>query len=209
MSLRLADRLLTIAVTAALTSAAWIAIGSADLAQWLAPEGAAPPNDTPASGVPGGAMPPTATGGEAEPLMIPVAGVQAGQLVDTFSQARDEGERPHEAIDIMAPVGTIVIAAGPGRVERLFLSEEGGNTIYIRSHDGRTLHYYGHLQSYAPGLREGQQVRRGQQIATVGATGNADASAAHLHFAVGRVEPGAEWWEPAPALNPYPLLRGD
>jgi murein DD-endopeptidase MepM/ murein hydrolase activator NlpD len=70
------------------------------------------------------------------------------------------------------------------------------------------LHYYAHLQAYAPGLREGQRVRAGQRLGTVGTTGNADAATPHLHFAVLRTSADAEWWEPGSALNPYRLLGG-
>ena len=65
-----------------------------------------------------------------------------------------------------------------------------------------------HRPRGAPGLAEGQQVRAEQVIGTVGATGNADPGAPHLHFAILRTTPDAEWWEPARAINPYPLLSG-
>jgi len=139
-------------------------------------------------------------------LVIPVSGIRADQLVDTFSQARDGGVRPHDAIDIMAPEGTPVIAAAPGRVEKLFFSNTGGNTVYVRTGDGRWIDYYAHMQSYAPGLAEGQTVREGQVIGTVGATGNADPATPHLHFAIFSAGPGAVWSQPGPAVNPYPLL---
>lgn len=140
------------------------------------------------------------------PLLIPVVGVRAQQLTDTFTQSRAGGTRPHDAIDIMAAAGTPVVSAAPGRVEKLFLSHDGGNTIYIRSPDGRTLFYYAHLAGYADGLAEGETVRRGALLGTVGATGNADPAAPHLHFAMWHTAPERKWWEPAPALNPYPLL---
>jgi murein DD-endopeptidase MepM/ murein hydrolase activator NlpD len=141
-------------------------------------------------------------------LAIPVAGVAPGQLVDTFADERGGGERLHEALDIMAPAGTPVIAAAAGTVEKLFHSAAGGNTIYVRSPDRRTLHYYAHLQGYAPGLKEGQQVQAGTPLGEVGSTGNASPEAPHLHFAVLRTTPDAEWWEPAKAVDPYPLLGG-
>ena len=139
-------------------------------------------------------------------LAIPVVGIQASELLDTFSQARAGGARRHDAIDIMAPTGRPVVAAAPGRVERIFFSQGGGgNTVYVRSDDGRWIYYYAHLSAYAPGLREGQRVRRGAPIGFVGATGNANPDGPHLHFAILRMEPGEKWHQGTP-INPYPLL---
>jgi len=139
-------------------------------------------------------------------LLIPVVGVRAAELADTFTQSRVGGARHHDAIDIMAPPGTPVVAAAAGRLEKLFLSKDGGNTVYVRSPDGGTLFYYAHLDRYASGLAEGAPVRRGMLLGNVGVSGNADPATPHLHFAIWRTAPGRKWWEPAAALNPYPLL---
>ena len=141
-------------------------------------------------------------------LAIPVAGVKSGQLVDTYSQARAGGARVHDAIDIMAPNGTPVLAAAPGTVEKLFFSKGGGGiTAYVRSPDNRWIYYYAHLDEYAPGLNEGDKVQRGQRIGTVGSTGNANPAGPHLHFAIHRMESGDDWHQGSP-VNPYPLLAG-
>ena len=142
---------------------------------------------------------------EAGSLLIPVEGVPPTALTDTFTQARAGGARPHDAIDIMAARGRAVLAAADGRIEKLFTSVDGGLTIYQRSGDGRRIYYYAHLDGYARGLAEGQSVRRGQKIATVGSTGNADPAAPHLHFAVNEIAPGEPWYR-GRAINPYPLL---
>ena len=140
-------------------------------------------------------------------LAIPVVGVKAEQLTDTFDAARAAGRR-HDAIDIMANEGTPVIAAADGTIEKLFFSNGGGGiTIYERSPDQKWIYYYAHLQSYAPGLAEGQQVKRGQVIARVDHTGDAVASAPHLHFAINAMSEGQRWWQGTP-INPYPLLAG-
>lgn len=139
------------------------------------------------------------------PLLIPVEGVPASALTDTFTQARAGGARPHDAIDIMAARGRAVLAAADGRVEKLFWSEDGGRTLYQRSSDGRLIYYYAHLDGYAAGLHEGQSLKRGQPIATVGSTGNADPSAPHLHFAVTVMQSG-EPWHGGRSINPNPLL---
>lgn len=141
-------------------------------------------------------------------IAIPVAGVKPGDLVDTFTQARAGGARVHDAIDIMASSGTPVIAAAEGRVEKLFFSKGGGGiAAYVRSPDGKWIYYYAHLQEYARGLAEGQQVKRGAPIGKVGFTGNANPAGPHLHFAVNRMSTGEKWYQGSP-VNPYPLLVG-
>ncbi len=137
-------------------------------------------------------------------LSMPVAHVDAAQLVSSFAQAR--GHRPHEALDIMASRGTSVLAAEDGRVVKLFWSNAGGHTIYQFDPSERFAYYYAHLDAYADGLKEGQWVRRGQVIGTVGSTGNASADAPHLHFAIFRLTEAKRWWEGTP-IDPYPVLR--
>ncbi|MFT3898233.1 MAG: M23 family metallopeptidase [Thermomonas sp.] len=139
-------------------------------------------------------------------LLLPVAGVRAGQLTDTFSDARSEGH-VHDAIDIMAPRGTPVLAASDGAVEKLFTSKLGGLTIYEFDPTSTWVYYYAHLDRYADGLAEKQVVRRGKVIGYVGSTGNASPDAPHLHFEVSRLGPEKHWWQAAP-VNPYPLLGG-
>ena len=139
-------------------------------------------------------------------LALPVVGVKPEQLTDTFDAARSAGRR-HDAIDIMAAEGTPVIAAADGTIEKLFNSVRGGMTVYERSVDGKWLYYYAHLSAYAPGLGEGQQVKRGQVIARVGHTGDASPDGPHLHFAINSMAPGERWWNGTP-INPYPLLAG-
>ena len=139
-------------------------------------------------------------------LALPVVGIKPDQLTDTYDQARGQGRR-HDAIDIMAPEGTPVIAAADGTIEKLFNSVRGGITIYERSPDQKWVYYYAHLSAYAPGLAEGQQVKRGQVIARVGHTGDASAAGPHLHFAINSMAPGERWWNGTP-INPYPLLAG-
>ena len=140
-------------------------------------------------------------------LALPVIGIGPDQLTDTFDSARSQGRR-HDAIDIMAAEGTPVIAAADGTIEKLFFSRGGGGiTIYERSTDPKWQYYYAHLSAYAPGLAEGQQVKRGQVIARVGHTGDASASGPHLHFAINSMAPGERWWQGTP-INPYPLLAG-
>ena len=138
-------------------------------------------------------------------LAIPLQNVAASQLTDTYWQPRF-GSVAHEALDIMAPRGTPVIAVEDGRVAKLFLSKPGGLTLYQFDPQGEYSYYYAHLDSYAQGLKEGDIVRKGQIIAYVGSTGNASADAPHLHFAVFRLGPARQWWRGTP-INPFLIWR--
>lgn len=138
-------------------------------------------------------------------LIIPVAGVRPDQLLDTFSDSRSEG-RTHDAIDIMAPAETPVLAAADGTIQKLWLSERGGTSIYQLSGDQKMIFYYAHLARYADGLTEGKQVRQGETIAFVGDTGNAGIGNYHLHFSIAMVSDPKRYWE-GTNINPYPLLH--
>lgn len=219
---RTIDRIATVIITATVVSAGWILFGSYYLTGrsmgGSEVEGSPTSIETPMAGetASGTSAPAQHDAAIVQPdraqtyqLTIPVLDVSADELVDTYSDDRGGGTRLHEAIDIMAPPGTSIIAAAPGEIERLFESDAGGLTIYVRSPDRETIYYYAHMQEYAPGLKEGQKVRRGQRLGTVGSSGNADPSAPHLHFSIIRTTPDAEWYEPATAINPYPILTGE
>ncbi len=137
-------------------------------------------------------------------LLIPVDGIKASQLSDTFDQPRSN-ERHHEALDIMAPKGTKVLAASDGKVAKLFNSKPGGLTIYEFDPSEKFAYYYAHLDRYADGLKEGAAIKRGDLIGYVGTTGNANPNGPHLHFAVFELTPAKQWWKGTP-INPYPLL---
>lgn len=138
-------------------------------------------------------------------LAMPVDGIVPDQLTRQFDQPRG-GVRKHEAIDILAPRGTPVKAVEDGRVARLFHSKAGGITIYQFDPSERFCYYYAHLERYATGLKEGEQVRRGQVIGYVGTSGNAPKDTPHLHFAIFRLTADKRWWEGTP-IDPYDVLR--
>ncbi len=137
-------------------------------------------------------------------LTVPVTGVPASALVDTFTQARSEG-RVHDAIDIMAARGTPVVAVNDGKVVKLFTSKRGGLTMYQFDSREQVIYYYAHLDGYTPGLAEGQTLHRGDPVGTVGSTGNASAEGPHLHFEIEIMGPEKQWWH-ATSINPYGRL---
>ena len=140
-------------------------------------------------------------------LTVPVAGIPRSRLRDTFDDGRGKGRR-HQAIDIMAPRGTPVLAADDGKVAKISSNRGGGLSAYLVDPSGRLVYYYAHLDGYAEGLHEGQPVKRGDVIGYVGSTGNAPATAPHLHFAVLVLAGEKRWWG-GEALNPYAALAGE
>lgn len=140
----------------------------------------------------------------ARDLTAPLAGLKRSQIIDTFDQARSGGRR-HEATDIMADRGTPIHAVQDGTIKKLFLSKAGGITIYEFDIPEIYCLYYAHLDRYAPGLREGMSVKKGDVIGYVGSTGDASPAAPHLHFAIVKLGPDKKWWE-GTSINPYPIL---
>ena len=135
-------------------------------------------------------------------LMVPVQGIEPKALRNTFID--DRGGRLHQAIDIMAARGTPVLAAGEGRVEKLFVSKLGGLTVYQFDPQGEYCYYYAHLDRYAPDLTAGRMLKKGDVIGYVGSTGNASPTAPHLHFSIFRLGPEKRWWE-GTAINAFLL----
>lgn len=90
--------------------------------------------------------------------------------------------RPHHGVDYAAPTGTPVYAIGDGRViARGWDKKGGGNYVKIR-HNSVYTTVYMHLNKFAKGLKNGDMVKQGQQIGTVGRTGLA--TGPHLDFRV-------------------------
>jgi murein DD-endopeptidase MepM/ murein hydrolase activator NlpD len=140
-----------------------------------------------------------------ESLIIPVAGVAAKDLVDSFDDERS-GKRHHNALDIMAKRNTPVLAAVSGTVLKLHNSVAGGLSVYMSDPTSRFVMMYAHLDSYKPGLAAGQTVKKGDLLGFVGSTGDASPLAPHLHFQITRNDNMKEWWKGTP-MNPFLIFR--
>jgi murein DD-endopeptidase MepM/ murein hydrolase activator NlpD len=127
-------------------------------------------------------------------LTIPVQGIDRTKLVQSYDDRRS-GSRVHQAIDILAPRNTPVLAVENGTVARLLTSRAGG-----------FVYYYAHLERYADGLAEGAALTRGQLVGYVGTTGNAPPNTPHLHFAIYELTSAKRWWEGTP-VDPFLVLR--
>ena len=145
------------------------------------------------------------TGLRSRSLLIPVKGLRAEDLKSSFHDARGSSRR-HEAIDILAPRGTPVLAVEDGKVAKLFTSEAGGLTVYQFDPTETYVYYYAHLDEYAPDLKEGVMLRKGDLVGTVGTTGNAPKDTPHLHFSISKLDPDRRWWG-GTALDPFLVWR--
>jgi peptidoglycan LD-endopeptidase LytH len=139
-------------------------------------------------------------------LMIPVAGVDGSKIEDSFTAARDGGERQHNAVDILAPRNTPVVAADDGVILRMSTNPLGGITIYAADKDHEFVYYYAHLDHYQDGLSAGAKIRKGDVLGYVGTTGNAPKDVPHLHFQIMLWPADGKFWNGEP-VNPFPVLR--
>jgi peptidoglycan LD-endopeptidase LytH len=137
-------------------------------------------------------------------LLVPVKGIAASQIPDTFDAARD-GARVHNAQDILAKRGTPVLAADDGSIIHIGKNALGGNVIWTADPSRRFAFYYAHLERFAKGLRDGQQISRGEVIGYVGTSGNAPKNTPHLHFQLLRIVSGTRY-SAGPPLNPLPFF---
>lgn len=137
-------------------------------------------------------------------LQMPLSQIDPKKIGDTFNDTRT-GHK-HEALDMMAPRGTPVLAVTQGNVAKLFTSKDGGLTVYQFDNSRTFAFYYAHLERYAKGLQEGTLLRAGDVLGYVGSSGNAATNAPHLHFAVFKLGPEKKWWQ-GTAIDPLPLLK--
>jgi murein DD-endopeptidase MepM/ murein hydrolase activator NlpD len=87
--------------------------------------------------------------------------------------------RAHKGVDYAAPIGTVIKAAGDGRVD--FVGTKGGyGNVVILEHGGGISTLYGHMSRFAGGLRQGQRIKQGSTIGYVGMSGAA--TGPHLHY---------------------------
>ena len=114
-----------------------------------------------------------------------------GPIVSPFGP---RGSGFHAGVDIAAPAGAGIAAAGPGRVAWAGWRDGGWGQLVVIAHGNGVRSMYAHLSRVE--VRLGQRVGAGFEIGRVGATG--DATGPHLHFEV-RIRGAAV--DPLPALG--------
>jgi murein DD-endopeptidase MepM/ murein hydrolase activator NlpD len=128
--------------------------------------------------------------------VFPVAGPHT--LGDGFGAARSG--HSHQGQDIFAACGTPLVAISRAKVKWVSYQGSAGNYVVIRNKKLHQDYFYAHLATRAP-VRKGQIVQPGQQIATVGQTGNAQGC--HLHFELWL----GKWYRGGHPVNPLPYLQ--
>lgn len=128
--------------------------------------------------------------------------VPGGAVSNNFGDCRGGAGCPrrHKGVDIMAAEGAPIYAPVPGKVVKVNAADTGlgGLSVWVEGADGRA-YYFAHLSKIA--VKVGDALTVGTPLGNVGHTGDADASAPHLHFSInGRV--GAE----NPVVDPYTVI---
>ena len=125
------------------------------------------------------AFPKTDKGNVELNIAFPVEGRNHQHIISFFGDPRDGGKRKHQGVDIAAPRGTNVLAVASGTIKSVKTGGAGGKQVWLLA-DNDWLYYYGHLhQQFA---KEGQKIRKGDILGSIGNTGNASHASPHLHF---------------------------
>lgn len=163
-----------------------------------APPDALPPNVSPTDDEPVTTDAPVTP--EAPPVyFMPVDGVRVSDVPPTFGDPRGS-DRSHQGIDIVAARGTPVRSAAAGVVWRTSDSVRGGISVTVIGDDG-VRYFYTHLDSIAEGVDRDVRVGTDTVLGYVGNTGNAAATAPHLHFEVALPIEGERYrWQPIDPL---------
>lgn len=133
-----------------------------------------------------------------ENLPIPILiGVKVANLYPSFGDPRDGGDREHEGLDIIAPMGAFIASPTDAVVTRTGKGSSAGTYVYTVGPGGETFAYM-HLSDIADGVKAGTELKEGDIIGYVGDTGNAKGGVPHLHF---EIRDGREPTDPFPRLT--------
>jgi len=117
-------------------------------------------------------------------LINPVKGATNKSIGSFYGNARDEGKRSHEGVDIFASRGTPVIAPADGMVYSVGTNNLGGKVIWLYDLQRGQTYYFAHLDSQWVSMS--MNIKQGDTLGQVGNTGNARSTAPHLHFGIYR-----------------------
>jgi hypothetical protein len=183
-------------VVAALVLAG-LATGAGAQAPGQAPGGAGSATQGAPAARPAAAQPPA---DNVFPIPVPYAVTYS----DSWHACRDGCSRQHKGNDLMADEGVPVVAVESGVIIRANPTDQGlgGITLWLKGDSGVAYYYAHNVQNL---VAEGQRVARGEMIARVGRTGNAQATAPHVHFQMNLCGETSSA-EPC-TVNPYSYLQ--
>ena len=138
--------------------------------------------------------------------VFPIIG---GTWSDTWGASRGGGKRTHKGQDIFAPVGAAIVAPADGVISKADNVDShtgggdsggdlGGITIWLTDIHGMAWYFAHNDRNF---VETGQKVKQGQQIATVGNTGNAAKTPSHCHLGIKRGGRSGTYINPAPILE--------
>lgn len=128
--------------------------------------------------------------------VFPVSGQSSKNIISYFGDERGGGTRKHEGIDIGAPKGTTILSVCNGQVKRVVEKGNGGKQVWVINSEETRTFYYAHLDKQL--VKEGQKVKIGDILGTVGNTGNAAGGPPHLHFEV--IDQAGKSMDPLPFM---------
>lgn len=123
---------------------------------------------------------------------------------DSFGAFRaDVAGKWHHGEDIVAPMGTPLLAVADGTVFSVGWNELGGWRLWLRDDQGNEF-YYAHMSAYSPLAVDGRRVKAGDVLGFVGDSGDADGGIPHVHFEIHPAELLSFGYDGVVA--PYPFL---
>jgi murein DD-endopeptidase MepM/ murein hydrolase activator NlpD len=165
------------------------------------------------------AMPASGPATNKEPVAAGPAGSRSSRYVFPVRGCRASYGHSHSyypATDIFTDRGCAFVAATDGVVDEVSRvdrwdptsdrgADRGGLSVSIIGIDG--VRYYGsHLQSIAPGITRGADVRAGQLLGRIDNSGDARATPTHVHFGLSWPTPAGIWWVRRGLVYPWPYL---
>lgn len=127
--------------------------------------------------------------------------------VDTHDAKR--GSHKHEAQDIFAPTGSVVLAPESSRVLGWGETPKGGHWLRLYAPASDRTYYLAHLAGRAH-VDDDEEVAAGTVVGLVGRSGNARTTCPHLHLRASLGADrlvGGEWKRTGPAVNLFAELR--
>jgi len=160
------------------------------------PPAGTPSTPPPVQSPPPGVRPHLTAGGYVFPVYGPAS------FSDDFRAGRaDTGW--HHGNDVFAPLGAPVLAVTDGTLFLVGWNTIGGNRFWLRDLQGNEF-YYAHLSAFSPLADDGAQVKAGDVIGFVGATGDAAGTPTHLHFEIHPAALLSMGYDGV--IDPYPYL---